>query len=253
MVFASLRFDDAIHVKPLELEMRPDVGLLGVAWQTKVERKRRGTKFIVPNVGFTDGQWLWVGWELFNITSVPERDFWVPDLNTVEVFNSFPPDYNRSVLWFRWLAHDAFTKYGTIAPPKATSDKIKTFTMHSPRVTMLDAAVHQGRTPQEIGLQANWKDPGPMVLKYTRNRSTIPAVMMQQLVADLKDAFAPKCISKDDLVDEGDDDLLPIAEVFLKIPDGSASSYEYKYHCSSKADYQAVACGSDCLLMSVCM
>ena len=188
LVFASLRFDDAIHVKPLELEMRPDVGLLGVAWQTKVERKRRGTKFIVPNVGFTDGQWLWVGWELFDVANVPERDFWVPDLNTVEVFNSFPPDYNRSVLWFRWLARDAFTKYGTIAPPKETSDKIKTFTMHSPRVTMLDAAVHQGRTPQEIGLQANWKDPGPMVLKYTRDRSTIPAVMMQQLVADLKDA-----------------------------------------------------------------
>ena len=81
MVFALLRFDDAIHVKPLELEMRPDVGLLGVAWQTKVERKRRGTKFIVPNVGFTDGQWLWVGWELFNVTSAPERDFWVPDLS----------------------------------------------------------------------------------------------------------------------------------------------------------------------------
>ena len=67
--------------------------------------------------------------------------------------------------------------------------------------------------------------------------------MMQQLVADLKDAFAPKCVSKDDLVDEVDDDLLPIAEFFLKIPDGSASSYEYKCHCSSKTDYQIVACG----------
>ena len=82
-----------------------------------------------------------------------------------------------------------------------------------------------------------------MVLKYTRNRSTIPAVMMQQLVTDLKDAFAPKCVSKDDIIDEGEDDLLPIAEFFLKIPDGSASSYEYKYHCSSKSDYQIVACG----------
>ncbi|CAE7560898.1 unnamed protein product, partial [Symbiodinium pilosum] len=85
---------------------------------------------------------------------------------------------------------------------------------------------------------------GPQVYpqSYTRNRSTIPAVMMQQLVADLKDAFAPKCVSKDDLVDEVDDDLLPIAEFFLKIPDGSASSYEYKCHCSSKTDYQIVAC-----------
>ena len=46
MIFASLRFDDAIHVKPHELEVRPE-GLFGVSWQTKTERKRRGTKFVV--------------------------------------------------------------------------------------------------------------------------------------------------------------------------------------------------------------
>ena len=38
MIFASLRFDDAIHVKPRELNVE-DQGLFGVAWQTKVERK----------------------------------------------------------------------------------------------------------------------------------------------------------------------------------------------------------------------
>jgi len=47
MIFASLRFDDAVHVKPHELILT-DEGLFGVAWQTKVERKRRGTKFVVP-------------------------------------------------------------------------------------------------------------------------------------------------------------------------------------------------------------
>ena len=52
MIFASLRFDDAIHVKPHELEMRPE-GLFGVSWQTKTERKRRGTKFVVPDVSFS--------------------------------------------------------------------------------------------------------------------------------------------------------------------------------------------------------
>ena len=46
-IFASLRFDDAVHVKPHELILT-DEGLFGVAWQTKVERKRRGTKFVVP-------------------------------------------------------------------------------------------------------------------------------------------------------------------------------------------------------------
>ena len=47
---------------------------------------------------------------------------------------------------------------------------------------MLDAAVHAGRSTEEIGLQANWKNPGPLVFKYTRNRSAIPAKMVQQLV-----------------------------------------------------------------------
>ena len=51
MVFASLRFDDAIHVRPCELVMQEE-GLFGVAWQTKVDRKRVGTKFAVPAVGF---------------------------------------------------------------------------------------------------------------------------------------------------------------------------------------------------------
>lgn len=36
MIFASLRFDDSIHMKPTELRMGNE-GLFGVAWQTKVE------------------------------------------------------------------------------------------------------------------------------------------------------------------------------------------------------------------------
>ena len=43
LIFASLRFDDGIHVKPRELHLA-DKGLFGVAWQTKVERKKVGTR-----------------------------------------------------------------------------------------------------------------------------------------------------------------------------------------------------------------
>lgn len=43
LIFASLRFDDGIHVKPRELHLA-DEGLFGVAWQTKVERKKVGTR-----------------------------------------------------------------------------------------------------------------------------------------------------------------------------------------------------------------
>lgn len=74
MVFASLRFDDAIHVDPSELHMK-DEGLFGVSWQTKVERKRVGTRFVVPRVGFGSADWFDRGWELFCLTDFRDRDY----------------------------------------------------------------------------------------------------------------------------------------------------------------------------------
>ena len=43
-------------------------------------------------------------------------------------------------------------------------------------------------------------------------------------------------------MDEGDDDLLPIAESFPQDTRRLGIQHECKYHCSSKADYQVVAC-----------
>ena len=57
MVHASLRFNDACHVKPDSLEMQ-DTGLYGLAWQTKVERKRRGTGFVIAKTGLVHPEWL---------------------------------------------------------------------------------------------------------------------------------------------------------------------------------------------------
>ena len=71
MVFASLRYDDAMHVRPDELVMNEE-GMFGVAWQTKVERKRRGTKFVVPHVGFSGSDWLRTGWDLLQAELWPE-------------------------------------------------------------------------------------------------------------------------------------------------------------------------------------
>ena len=91
MIFASLRFDDAIHVKPHELEVRPE-GLFGVSWQTKTERKRRGTKFVVPDVSFSKCAWFKVGLDLFDLEfPLVEGDFWIPEMEnktTVAKFSS---------------------------------------------------------------------------------------------------------------------------------------------------------------------
>ena len=208
MVYASLRFDDALHVKPNEIVVNHE-GLFGVAWQTKVERKRRGTKFAVPHAGFHDARWLQTGWDLLCLDDL-DRDHWVCELGTRENFVSGPPTYQRSVQWLKFLARFSINHY-FIGPELRLKELIAivpTLTAHSARVTMLDAAVHAGRSTEEIGLQANWKNPGPLVLKYTRNRTNIPAQMIQQLVKDMAEQAHPVEPDQDTLLDDSDETAL---------------------------------------------
>ena len=173
MVFASLRFDDAIHVRPGELEMK-DEGLFGVAWQTKVDRKRVGARFVVPKIGFRESTCLEEGWGLFTNLFTGDRDFWLPELNTVSEFLPGPPAFARTLQWWlKVVARRSCDECDVLTREQRTkfAIEINKLIMHSCRVTFLDAAVHAGRSTEEIGLQANWKNPGPLVLKYTRNRS----------------------------------------------------------------------------------
>ena len=229
LVFASLRFDDGVHVKPAELWLLSD-GLFGVSWQTKVERKRRGTKFVIPRVGFSGVEWLEEGWSLLLADSL-DRDlnFWIFDLNSRSEFRPQPPDYHRSVQWLKVLARDALDRFTKSSPEeaKAHAVQINQLSAHSARVTLLDAAVHAGRSTEEIGLQANWKDPGPLVLKYTRNRSSVPAKMVQQLVQDMLAQEHPVQESDDVLLDVPDVFALDAPEFFLKNP-APGSYYDYR-------------------------
>eukprot|EP00959_Pyramimonas_sp_CCMP1952_P343569 7196239-Pyramimonas_sp.AAC.1 len=64
MTWGSMRFVDALHVRPDSIE---DVGnaVRFVAWQTKVERKRRGAKFAVCKATLTEVDWVTEGLELY--------------------------------------------------------------------------------------------------------------------------------------------------------------------------------------------
>ena len=241
MIFASLRFDDAVHVKPIELIMNEE-GLFGVAWQTKVERKRRGTKFAVPHVGFRDAGWLTRGWELFSLED-HDRDFWVRELNTREAFLEAPPTYQRSVQWIKFLVRYAVNHFfvGPEDQLKVCLLRCQGITAHSARVTLLDAAVHAGRSTEEIGLQANWKDPGPLVLKYTRNRSTVPAQMVQQLVKDMVSQQHPFEAPADAIIDDADETALDEVQFFVKTQT-SRPDHDFRYHCSALGDDQMIAC-----------
>eukprot|EP00435_Cladocopium_sp_Y103_P013124 s2086_g3.t1 len=216
MVFASLRYDDAMHVKPSELIMQ-DEGLFGVAWQTKVERKRRGTKFVVPRVGFKDANWPDVGWDLLQAEDL-DRDYWMRDLNT----QTAPAQYQRSIQWLRFLGKLAIKSYFM-----GTESKLN---------EAVDGLLG------EIGLQANWKNPGPLVLKYTRNRSSVPAQMVQQLVKDMIDNEHPFETEDDTILDSVDEASLDEVQFYVKT-EGSRASHDYRYHCSREGDEVTVACG----------
>ena len=240
VIMASLRFDDAVHVKPNELEMNEE-GLFGVSWQTKTERKRRGTKFLVPDVSFGHVPWLRAGWSLFqaHFAGDLDRDFWVPELNTREAFTSHAPAYDRSLQWLvhcLWrVGHDAQLNQDILTA-------IPALKWHSCRVTLLDQAVRQGHQAPSIGLQANWKNPCPLVQKYARSRTGVSANVVKDIVADYKRRHDPKCVLPDDEVDDGEDFELSATEFFTKNPK-KGSAYERKIHVCSAEDMQTSACG----------
>ena len=241
MIFASLRFDDAIHVKPTELVMQEE-GMFGVAWQTKVERRRRGTKFVVPKVGFKDARWLEEGFTLL-LPEDPDRDYWIRDLNTRTEFRNAPATYQRSLQWLKFFARHLLYQYHRApeAEIKSLVNKVAAVTAHSARVTLLDAAVHAGRSTEEIGLQANWKNPGPLVLKYTRNRTSVPAQLVQQLVKDILEQHHPFEPHGEDEVVEADESALDDIQFYVKSQ--GRVSHDYRYHCPVAGDEEALACG----------
>ena len=71
MTMASLRFDDALHSPPDLMSLRPGA-LYGVSWQTKVERKRKGTRFACTRGTVGDKEWVRVWYELL-VSTLPPR------------------------------------------------------------------------------------------------------------------------------------------------------------------------------------
>ena len=84
LIYASLRFNDGVHVAPDSLELNED-GLSGIVWQTKVERRRRGTRFAVPLASLSGSDWLSEGWTVFQQFK-QDRDFFLWNLASEDRF-----------------------------------------------------------------------------------------------------------------------------------------------------------------------
>ena len=88
------------------------------------------------------------------------------------------------------------------------------------------------------------------MLKYTRNRSAVPALMVKQLIKDIAKEHHPAQDDVDTLLMDAAEAELETVEFFIKKP-SPGSSYEYCFHCSSSVNQESTACNryslSDCL------
>ena len=239
LIFASLRWDDGRHVAPASLVLNDDA-LLGMVWQTKVERKRRGTRFAVPKCSLSGASWLEIGWHRFKEFN-QDRDFFLWDLKSAEEFDTVPISYSRSLAWLKFAmlqAVELAVKKGQFTATKAEelAVGIQGVSWHSMRVTLLDAAVKNQVDTKVIGLQANWRDPGPMVLKYARQRKDLSVAMVKKLAKDLRETWTP-----DTEQFEADDDpevVEPMmSEYVLKdnVSEKVLGSSDVKYHIINRA------------------
>ena len=238
LIYASLRFDDGVHVAPTSLQW-VDNALLGVVWQTKVDRKRRGTRFAVPACSISGTEWLKMGWEIFQ-PLVTDRDCFIGELKNEKEFNPSPITYSRGLSWLKsFLLHglmmlmEARTlKLVEVNELQELEDAVRSVTWHSMRVTMLSEAVKARVDDKIVGLQANWKDPSQLVLKYARQRKELSVAMVKEMADKLRRSWTP---NPDQFVVEEEDEEVSepvVIEFIIKatLPEKALQSSDFRCH-----------------------
>ena len=234
LIYASLRWDDGRHVSPSSLVLTGDA-LVGLVWQTKVERRRKGTRFAVPMCSLAGVTWLEEGWHAFQQFK-NDRDFFIWDLVDEGQFDVVPISSERGLPWLRYFLDQALT----IALEDHVIDAVDTdfvraqcakVTCHSLRVTLLDAAVHAGADDKVIGLQANWKDPSQLVLKYARSRKELSVRMVQDLATAIRESWTPDQESFE--VEDEPEVVAPAVREYVAkatMPSKALVASDFKYH-----------------------
>eukprot|EP00438_Fugacium_kawagutii_P008824 Skav230881 [mRNA] locus=scaffold2175:162834:164081:- [translate_table: standard] len=250
LIYASLRFDDGVHVVPTSLQLTDD-GLFGVVWQTKVDRRRRGTRFAVPRCSLSGSDWVLLGWKAFQPFR-SDRDFFLWDLQDSKNFSKVPISYTRGLAWLKFFLLEALQDAAAAGAVltnevKSLEQIIPTVTWHSMRVTFLAEAVRAKVDDKVIGLQANWKDPKELVLKYARQRKELSVEMIKDVTAKMRSAWTPDP-SAFVMEEEDQEVVVPISavEYFVKksLPERSLQAADFKCHIFDRStDAEVSLCG----------
>ena len=190
MTWGSMRFDDALHVRPDTVH---DCGaaLRCVAWQTKTERKGRGTRFAVCKASFSSGDWVAAGLAAYRqtIPKIAEKsDFWLVE-GSVDALDFQTP---LSRTGFADILVELANHVCELNPLELDQDGLAEMLLatgkasaHSPRVTMVSMMVHAGADTLTLQMQGNWKDV-KMPEKYIRDRKSIPMAFITKMVHNMK-------------------------------------------------------------------
>ena len=115
MTWASMRFDDALHTCPSTVYLR-DEGLHLTAWQTKVDRVRRGTRYAVPKASLGQEDWVTTGygcWFTVGTDDYRAGDHWLYDVGD---FNCFNPNVITNDVFVTSLKRVLYEATMTFAP-----------------------------------------------------------------------------------------------------------------------------------------
>ena len=107
---------------------------------------------------------------------------------------------------------------------------VRDVTWHTMRVTMLSEAVKAQVDDKIVGLQANWKDPSQLVLKYARQRKELSVAMVKGMTEKLRQAWVPD--RQHFVVEEEDEEITePIVPEFIvkaSLPASALSSSDLR-------------------------
>ena len=124
---------------------------------------------------------------------------------------------------------------------------LDTFTWHSLRVTVLNAAVHAGADALSVSMQANHANTD-LVVKYTRDRSQVPLQMVGQLFEDLRKGWSPAPLAAlpnaaavNEFSEDEPEELFP--QFYVRKGIVQSRSIEHpKFHVTSENDLSRLAC-----------
>ena len=124
----------------------------------------------MARTGLQNADWLDVWFELLVASFTEPRDFWLCEPSDDSTFSNGPVSYSRGLKWVKFQLKEAVDwAQGDTLLSEINAQVLRTIiekvTWHSFRVTLLNWALHKGKTSEAIALQANWSEPGPLVLK----------------------------------------------------------------------------------------